>query len=189
MLALPSPRARRPTPSPGEQQRPRRRGLRENELEHEADQRQLHHHAQRGDGEAPLQPQPEQPRDRRVDEQQRRRKREVERRQRVRSSCRALSRALECAARGSSRRACARRSIWAMVVADEHDAAPRQDVKLDELLDQRRGLAVECGGRLVEQEHGGVVDQRAHEREALALAGREQRQRAVEGRPARGPAS
>ncbi len=42
-------------------------------------------------------------------------------------------------------------------------------------LDQQLGLEVECRERLVEQQHLGIVDQRARQRHALAHAARQRR--------------
>ena len=66
------------------------------------------------------------------------------------------------------------------IVTDEHDAMPRQHLEADQLLDQRRRLRIERARRLVEQQHLRIVEQRTHEREALAFAGRQRRNRAIE---------
>ena len=116
----------------------------------------------------------------RVDDEQRRGEHEIERGQRhVAHGARAACGVARRRGFDSSSRACARRSTWRAIVADEHDAAPRQHVKLDELLDERRGLRRRArrSARRAAARVGSSM-QRAHERQTLALAGRQQRRRA-----------
>ena len=61
------------------------------------------------------------------------------------------------------------------IVADENDHAAGEDLELDQLLGERRGLRVESGGRLVEQQHAGLVGNGPDQPEALTLAGRQLR--------------
>ena len=59
-------------------------------------------------------------------------------------------------------------------VGDHERGAPLHQLR-DAALDQRLRLGIDVGGRLVEDEHLGVAEQGARERDQLALSGREVR--------------
>ena len=59
-------------------------------------------------------------------------------------------------------------------VGAQHDRAPvLRGEGADEVDDVAGGIGIEARRRLVEEQHVGVVEQRARQREALALTGRE----------------
>ena len=164
-----------------ERERPRRRRLHEDELQDDADERQLHQHARGGDGDALLQAEAEAPGDGAVGDEQGSGQGDVERCQ-----CHVghgAPTALPFAGVAGFRQdeACMRQTLdLRAVVADEHHAMPRQHLEADQFLDERRRLRIEGARGLVEQQHFRIIEQRAHEREALAFAGRQRGDWAIE---------
>ena len=71
------------------------------------------------------------------------------------------------------------------VVADQDDDAPGQHLELDQLLGERGSLRIECGGRLIEQQHARLIGDGADEPQTLT-EGAERERAAIEARIALG---